>query len=67
MIEMVSSLQAVNPVSMGKTRSKQQMALEGAFSSNINEQFSETVLNIQVLDKLTGIHVLVQRFEMFIS
>ncbi len=34
---------------MGKTRSKQQMCLEGAFSDNANEQFSESILNIQVV------------------
>ncbi|KAG4071158.1 hypothetical protein HA402_001148 [Bradysia odoriphaga] len=40
--------QAVNPVSMGKARSKQQMCLEGGYGSNADETFSKTILNVQL-------------------
>lgn len=40
-------IKAVNPVSMGKTRSKQQSLCDGVFSNDINSTASAT-LNIQV-------------------
>ncbi|XP_017493911.1 PREDICTED: probable 2-oxoglutarate dehydrogenase E1 component DHKTD1 homolog, mitochondrial, partial [Rhagoletis zephyria] len=41
-----SHLEAVNPVSMGKTRSKQQTLRDGAFSADPNTPFGTTVLNL---------------------
>ncbi|XP_036324066.1 probable 2-oxoglutarate dehydrogenase E1 component DHKTD1 homolog, mitochondrial isoform X2 [Rhagoletis pomonella] len=41
-----SHLEAVNPVSMGKTRSKQQTLRDGAFSADPITPFGTTVLNV---------------------
>ncbi|XP_055851943.1 probable 2-oxoglutarate dehydrogenase E1 component DHKTD1 homolog, mitochondrial isoform X2 [Episyrphus balteatus] len=41
-----SHLEAANPVSMGKTRSKQQTASDGAFSEDPEKPFSTSVLNV---------------------
>uniref|UniRef100_A0A336KE13 CSON006636 protein n=1 Tax=Culicoides sonorensis TaxID=179676 RepID=A0A336KE13_CULSO len=43
-----SHLEAVNPVSMGKTRSKQQTARDGAFSDDPEKQFGHDILNVQL-------------------
>lgn len=43
-----SHLEAVNPVSMGKTRSKQQTARDGAFSDDPEKEFGHDVLNVQL-------------------
>ncbi|XP_063705809.1 probable 2-oxoglutarate dehydrogenase E1 component DHKTD1 homolog, mitochondrial [Culicoides brevitarsis] len=43
-----SHLEAVNPVSMGKTRSKQQTARDGAFSDDLEKNFGHDVLNVQI-------------------
>lgn len=43
-----SHLEAVNPVSMGKTRSKQQTARDGAFSDDPKKEFGHDVLNVQL-------------------
>lgn len=48
MLHNPSHLEAVNPVSMGKTRAKQQTHRDGAFSDDPAKQFSTHVLNIQV-------------------
>lgn len=48
MLHNPSHLEAANPASMGKTRSKQQMAQDGAFNDNNAVQFANTALNIQV-------------------
>lgn len=42
-----SHLEAVNPVSMGKTRSKQLTVAEGGYGDG-NGQFSDRILNVQV-------------------
>jgi probable 2-oxoglutarate dehydrogenase E1 component DHKTD1 len=41
-------LEAVNPVSMGKTRSQLQAMQDGAFSSDSNKPFGTSALNIQL-------------------
>lgn len=43
-----SHLEAVNPVSMGKTRSKQQTARDGAFSDDHEKEFGHDILNVQL-------------------
>lgn len=43
-----SHLEAVNPVSMGKTRGMMQAFEDGAYSEDVNAQWSDKVLNIQV-------------------
>ncbi|XP_033198783.2 2-oxoadipate dehydrogenase complex component E1 [Bombus vancouverensis nearcticus] len=43
-----SHLEAVNPVSMGKTRGMMQANKDGAYSEDANAQWSDKVLNIQV-------------------
>uniref|UniRef100_W8AY39 Putative 2-oxoglutarate dehydrogenase E1 component DHKTD1, mitochondrial n=1 Tax=Ceratitis capitata TaxID=7213 RepID=W8AY39_CERCA len=43
-----SHLEAANPVSMGKTRSKQQTVGDGAFSDDPEKPFATTVLNVIV-------------------
>lgn len=48
MLHNPSHLEAVNPVSMGKTRSKQQTRCDGAFSNDPNKQFGSNVINVQV-------------------
>lgn len=48
MLHNPSHLEAVNPVSMGKTRSKQQTHCDGAFSSDSNKSFGSNVINVQV-------------------
>ena len=48
MLHNPSHLEAVNPVSMGKTRSKQQSSRDGAFSSDAQKQFGSNVINVQV-------------------
>lgn len=48
MLHNPSHLEAANPASMGKTRSKQQMAQDGAFNANNAAPFASTALNIQV-------------------
>lgn len=42
-----SHLEAVNPVSMGKTRAKQMMYKDGDYSVN-NCKWSDKILNLQV-------------------
>lgn len=48
MLHNPSHLEAANPVSMGKTRSKQQSIRDGAFSSDPQKQFGSDVINVQV-------------------
>lgn len=48
MLHNPSHLEAVNPVSMGKTRSKQQTLRDGAFSSDAQKHFGSNVINVQV-------------------
>lgn len=48
MLHNPSHLEAVNPVSMGKTRSKQQTLRDGAFSSDAPKHFGSNVINVQV-------------------
>lgn len=48
MLHNPSHLEAVNPVSMGKARSKQQSIRDGAFSSDPQKQFGSDVINVQV-------------------
>ncbi|XP_065339741.1 probable 2-oxoglutarate dehydrogenase E1 component DHKTD1 homolog, mitochondrial [Cloeon dipterum] len=43
-----SHLEAVNPVSMGKTRARQQTLGDGAYSKDESKQWSDKVLNVQV-------------------
>jgi probable 2-oxoglutarate dehydrogenase E1 component DHKTD1 len=43
-----SHLEAVNPVSMGKTRSKQQSLRDGAFNDDQTKLFGSDVINIQM-------------------
>lgn len=52
MLHNSSHLEAVNPVSMGKTRSKQQTRCDGAFSNNPNKQFGSNVINVQVCSRI---------------
>lgn len=40
--------QAVNPVSMGKTRARQQTIKDGAYAKDQKKDWSDDVLNIQV-------------------
>lgn len=49
MLHNPSHLEAVNPVSMGKTRSKQQASRDGAFSSDGSKQFGTNIINVQVI------------------
>ena len=44
-----SHLEAVNPVSMGKTRAIMQELKDGAYSDNVETRWSDKVLNLQVL------------------
>ncbi|XP_078039369.1 putative 2-oxoadipate dehydrogenase complex component E1 homolog [Augochlora pura] len=48
MLRNPSHLEAVNPVSMGKTRGVMQAIGEGAYSEDENAKWSDKVLNIQV-------------------
>ncbi|XP_017891896.2 probable 2-oxoglutarate dehydrogenase E1 component DHKTD1 homolog, mitochondrial [Ceratina calcarata] len=48
MLRNPSHLEAVNPVSMGKTRGMMQVVKDGAYNENENVQWSDRVLNIQV-------------------
>ncbi|XP_031631638.1 probable 2-oxoglutarate dehydrogenase E1 component DHKTD1 homolog, mitochondrial [Contarinia nasturtii] len=48
MLHNPSHLEAVNPVSMGKTRSKQQTLHDGAFSDDAEKQFGSNVINVQL-------------------
>ncbi|GAB0099368.1 Probable 2-oxoglutarate dehydrogenase E1 component DHKTD1 homolog, mitochondrial [Sergentomyia squamirostris] len=48
MLHNPSHLEAVNPVSMGKTRSKQQSLKDGAFGVDESQDFSSSVLNLQL-------------------
>lgn len=57
MLHNPSHLEAVNPVSMGKTRSKQQSIRDGAFSSDPQKQFGSDVINVQV--NLLGISCII--------
>ncbi|XP_012280360.1 probable 2-oxoglutarate dehydrogenase E1 component DHKTD1 homolog, mitochondrial [Orussus abietinus] len=43
-----SHLEAVNPVSMGKTRGTMQALKDGAYSEDQNSQWSDKVVNVQV-------------------
>lgn len=48
MLHNPSHLEAVNPVSMGKARSKQQTCRDGAFSDDAEKPFATSVLNVQL-------------------
>lgn len=48
MLHNPSHLEAVNPVSMGKTRSKQQSFRDGAFGDDESKDFSSSILNLQL-------------------
>ncbi|XP_015428889.1 PREDICTED: probable 2-oxoglutarate dehydrogenase E1 component DHKTD1, mitochondrial [Dufourea novaeangliae] len=48
MLRNPSHLEAVNPVSMGKTRGMMQAFKDGAYSENVDRRWSDKVLNIQV-------------------
>ncbi|XP_016904834.1 2-oxoadipate dehydrogenase complex component E1 isoform X2 [Apis cerana] len=48
MLRNPSHLEAVNPVSMGKTRGIMQAVKDGAYNEDINTQWSDKVLNIQI-------------------
>ncbi|XP_059615190.1 probable 2-oxoglutarate dehydrogenase E1 component DHKTD1 homolog, mitochondrial [Phlebotomus argentipes] len=48
MLHNPSHLEAVNPVSMGKTRSQQQSLKDGAFGEDEAKDFSSAALNIQL-------------------
>ncbi|OAD60605.1 hypothetical protein WN48_05122, partial [Eufriesea mexicana] len=48
MLRNPSHLEAVNPVSMGKTRGLMQAVQDGAYGEDINNQWSDKVLNIQI-------------------
>ncbi|XP_076752321.1 2-oxoadipate dehydrogenase complex component E1 [Xylocopa sonorina] len=48
MLRNPSHLEAVNPVSMGKTRGMMQAVKDGAYDEDGNAQWSDKVLNIQV-------------------
>lgn len=43
-----SHLEAINPVSMGKTRSKQQTARDGTFSDDAEKEFGNDIINVQL-------------------
>jgi probable 2-oxoglutarate dehydrogenase E1 component DHKTD1 len=47
MLNNPSHLEAVNPVSMGKTRSKQQSLRDGAFNDDHAKDFGSDVINVQ--------------------
>lgn len=66
MLHNPSHLEAVNPVSMGKTRSKQQTLRDGAFSSDSQKQFGSNVINVQVYSlDFMHIHLVSQRINSF--
>lgn len=46
-----SHLEAVNPVSMGKTRGVMQQMNDGGYSSDVEARWSDQVLNLQVRRK----------------
>ncbi|CAK9802746.1 Probable 2-oxoglutarate dehydrogenase E1 component DHKTD1 homolog, mitochondrial [Anthophora quadrimaculata] len=48
MLRNPSHLEAVNPVSMGKTRGMMQVVKDGAYNDDADAQWSDKVLNIQV-------------------
>ncbi|CRK91153.1 CLUMA_CG004838, isoform A [Clunio marinus] len=48
MLHNPSHLEAVNPVTMGKTRSKQQSLRDGAFNDDNAKEFGSEVINIQL-------------------
>ena len=45
----IKTFQAANPVSMGKTRSKQLTLKEGDYSEDRLSKFGDKVLNVQVI------------------
>lgn len=49
MLRNPSHLEIVNPVSMGKTRGDMQVIKEAAYSDNEDTQWSDKVINIQVI------------------
>lgn len=51
MLHNPSHLEAVNPVSMGKTRSKQQTLRDGAFGNDAQKPFGSNVINVQVCSR----------------
>ena len=59
MLRNPSHLEAVNPISMGKTRGMMQAIKDGAYSEDENSQWSDKVLNIQVSYKplIVGIRI----------
>lgn len=61
MLHNPSHLEAVNPVSMGKTRSKQQYLCDGAFAEHSAHQFESSVINVQV--KFMGFRVVLRCFS----
>lgn len=44
-------------MSMGKTRSKQKTARDGAFGSDPSQPFGSTVINVQVTEVVLLIHI----------
>lgn len=48
MLHNPSHLEAVNPVSMGKTRSKQQSIRDGAFNDDQAKEFGSDIINVQL-------------------
>ncbi|XP_046401730.1 probable 2-oxoglutarate dehydrogenase E1 component DHKTD1, mitochondrial [Ischnura elegans] len=48
MLTCPSHLESVNPVSMGKTRARQQLLKDGAYSNDPKARWSDKVLNVQV-------------------
>ena len=48
MLHNPSHLEAVNPVSMGKTRSKQWSLRDGAFNDDQTKEFGTSVINVQM-------------------
>lgn len=52
MLRNPSHLEAVNPISMGKTRGMMEVVKDGAYSEDKQSRWSDKVLNIQVIDRI---------------
>lgn len=48
MLTCPSHLESINPVSMGKTRARQEQLKDGAYSSDPNVRWSDKILNVQI-------------------